>query len=802
MDKHQEYKKFRSRLLELMDDATPTLDKIQERTGREYELPIRKIREDECNIVLVGIFQSGKSTLFNYLCDGREISQLGTGVATSGCRVSAHYTDGEEYARIAWRSRDDLLMSLGKDIAAFYNSENHLTSKDVNLDDPAARAELMEHAWEALEQKNLDGTQHTTAQREMLRFALIVAHFYESFKERCLAGEEKEADIGKVVQYTSYPSRWRARWGDVIKQNRNLDLFSAEEVAFVFCGGVDVYLRSENLRSLQASVVDCPGFQASTWDSKVAEKCIRNADIVLFTFEGEKSIEESHLKLLKAAKRWAEEDGKARLLYGANLHGSKNKWEREGGVMEDVLSILKDNELGRPQIHQYHAGIALRTLEYEQESNHKLSPESLEGIHAAMNRDEPKWQDCQKNHENRLAWLKNTLLTYIRTFTGDGNQTFEHYEQDYTKLEELSMALDLIGTGNRMVADNKGNNILVKNGVNKVLKCLNDIPGDIAAKKKDLSAQAEERKADKEQADKNLEDYRRAYDSAVRNLSDHVNELEDETKETVRALVKKHLKDDAAYREQLAKETYNLTATWTDAMFGSTQEKNARANAFDRFLQGKLMELTQRIILPACCEQLSGKYQELRQKFDGKSEELRNLAKEKLENIALPEAVKLNQQEILNALRKSDYWDNAKSFFRDMEQDRVSAIYDLLSLGWRRLVISETERARDIVDKSLDGSIGFLKKIIEDTLMAEKVGNSPAGFLRNIRSVYDEFCMEFKKPIQTYEDRAKQSEKDWNKSKDEKERISAELDTLNETLIKMTEEFETLKNEIVRVFPE
>ena len=137
-----------------------------------------------------------------------------------------------------------------------------------------------------------------------------------------------------------------------------------------------------------------------------------------------------------------------------------------------------------------------------------------------------------------------------------------------------------------------------------------------------------------------------------------------------------------------------------------------------------------------------------------------------------------------------------------MEQDRVSAIYDLLSLGWRRLVISETERARDIVDKSLDGSIGFLKKIIEDTLMAEKVGNSPAGFLNNISSVYHEFCMEFKKPIQTYETRAKQSEKDWNKSKDEKERISAELDTLNETLIKMTEEFETLKNEIVRVFPE
>ena len=57
----------------------------------------RKCQEDQFEIALVGEFQGGKSTTFNALCDGREISPRGLG--GGGLKTRAKLTAGGLYVQ-------------------------------------------------------------------------------------------------------------------------------------------------------------------------------------------------------------------------------------------------------------------------------------------------------------------------------------------------------------------------------------------------------------------------------------------------------------------------------------------------------------------------------------------------------------------------------------------------------------------------------------------------------------------------------------------------------------------------------
>ena len=72
---------------------------------------IGKVTKINTNIVLIGDFQFGKSTTFNAICDGRELSPHGVGLKTSGCPITAcNLEDNEEkeYAELFWRSPKEL----------------------------------------------------------------------------------------------------------------------------------------------------------------------------------------------------------------------------------------------------------------------------------------------------------------------------------------------------------------------------------------------------------------------------------------------------------------------------------------------------------------------------------------------------------------------------------------------------------------------------------------------------------------------------------------------------------------------
>lgn len=86
-------------------------------TDREFfERKKKKLQEDEFSISLIGEFQGGKSTTFDALCGGREISPRGNNIKTSACKIKVTNISGnnEEHAKITWKTNAELVLTISK----------------------------------------------------------------------------------------------------------------------------------------------------------------------------------------------------------------------------------------------------------------------------------------------------------------------------------------------------------------------------------------------------------------------------------------------------------------------------------------------------------------------------------------------------------------------------------------------------------------------------------------------------------------------------------------------------------------
>ena len=90
------YEIRRNELLELIEKTSSL--QIQEKYAKELAEVKKKCLENQFEIVLIGEFQGGKSTTFNALCDGRDLSPRGLGgggIKTSAAIISAqNISDG------------------------------------------------------------------------------------------------------------------------------------------------------------------------------------------------------------------------------------------------------------------------------------------------------------------------------------------------------------------------------------------------------------------------------------------------------------------------------------------------------------------------------------------------------------------------------------------------------------------------------------------------------------------------------------------------------------------------------------
>ena len=292
------YYQFRNELLDLIREVIQVQGLTKEELS-DFNSTYRRLLENQFNIVLIGEFQGGKSTLFDAMCGGREISPRGAMNKTSAIAITATNiadAEEEEYALVHWKDDTELLSTMDclLDKITFEDlgievgeNESTLVADYVDLNNPT-HLTLLKNALE-IEKNTIDTLDASIRQerQDVCRIAEIILAFYNDEKLKQYKNSSNFS-VEEVSRFSVFPKDWETRWGNVDAPKN----FSVEEVLFAFVGRIDCYIHSEELERLGCSVTDCPGLFASAWDTSVAMDAMSKANAVIYLLSGSKSMGE------------------------------------------------------------------------------------------------------------------------------------------------------------------------------------------------------------------------------------------------------------------------------------------------------------------------------------------------------------------------------------------------------------------------------------------------------------------------------------------------------------------------------
>jgi hypothetical protein len=270
-------------------------------------------------MVLVSPFQGGKSTIFNTLCGGRELSPTGFGLKTSAAIAEARYLEEEseeEHAVVEWRSDGELLENMELVLPQLAHIEPRRFGGKGSAEESALRLEsprdrlLLQKAVKLCRED--PGIANRPEKTDLLDVAWLMAEHYP-YAVRALRTESRVL-LAQATQWLTFPLDWI---------HRRLEDFRAEEVVFLFLKRVVFYLREPALRTLRASIIDAPGLQASRWDTHVATESIRRAHAVIFLLGTQGKA--MTLSDLEEIGRFNEFGLSQNVFYGYNARGTQRK---------------------------------------------------------------------------------------------------------------------------------------------------------------------------------------------------------------------------------------------------------------------------------------------------------------------------------------------------------------------------------------------------------------------------------------------------------------------------------------------
>lgn len=781
----EQLKKFQQQrdtlLAFIRNKAHPVLKQVEKGLGRneEYDLPEKQLAEASYTLALVGAFQSGKSTLFNYLCDGRELSPSGPnggGIRTSGCRVAAHpLRDGEEeYALVTWRSAKDLLNSFGEVLQTEYKSINEL-----NLDDDACREELKKKAWELIKEHRM------SEDSELLRFVMLVAHFYPEYAERCKKGEWR-CTPEEATEFSSYPQKWAERWRDTRRADGDLSAaFTAKEVAFAFCGGVDLYLNSEILKKLGCSIVDCPGFFASKWDTQIANECIAEANAILYMFKGDTSMSQGDLDTLRDCVK---SGGKEKIIFGANLYIDRDHWKDIDG---EISAELENNGFSDAVVHAFHAALALRSRElfYLKEID-TIAESSRHAIELELKRP------C--NDETIAEHITDQLKKYLARLRGSSEKINDE-ELDPVELENESGAPAFLRAANNMVIARRGRSILVENGIRRVYHALELADKDIKYQLELLSGSIEEARANLDRRQQAINRFEIKRQNACRALKDRITVASEAIAKHYKQEMERTLRNsDPRLLKTIEEHLVSWSGTISEKF--SQQQKEERLQRFSKAIRSDINNLSRKI------------FDNLRDSFSGLAEvaSVRHTFEDQRSTL-MEEITKLKDIPDMNNIVPEfpkDFTENVSSrVIKDVtdnllkEEMGIGSWFLSLLGGVSEFIRGDRERAKDVFNEFRPKLRDALSKSLAESLSAEKRKGVPAGPMRAIWDLYTQFSAAFEEPARLFEQNKKSLERALAEAHKDGEKMKKKLTPLKEQVTHLLTECTDLKAAINKDFP-
>ncbi len=464
------YEALRDQLVALLE-AAAGLDALAPETRDILEGIRRKALENQFKIVLAGEFQGGKSTTFNALCDGRELSPVGSGIKTSGAILAAQHladADADESAEVQWRSNgeliagfSDLLLPHLQHIAPgrFEKTGAGELAAKLDLNDPADRQMITEAVRMEWAVWHKDRAGYDPGQKgllDVLRSASLIVRYFDDEILRELRRKKtfRPEEIGPLM---TFPSDWETRWLD-----KDPSRFNTKEVVFVFVRHIRLRIHSPALGRLGCVLVDCPGLFASRWDTETARQAMFDADAILYMLDGSKTVKLSDLRAL----RFIRKNGMGyKLFFGCNMRGHTLADSRR--IAAASLSALRQQGVDVPDgdVTLYHALLGLRSVQAGKLLAGTLTDEPTRRKIADNPSDEALARKLYRDMDRQLAILD------VEPETGEFGPGFVQTARDISGIDRL------MGMAAERVVRRKARAILMDGGARMASESLLEVEG-------------------------------------------------------------------------------------------------------------------------------------------------------------------------------------------------------------------------------------------------------------------------------------------------------------------------------------
>lgn len=469
------YASQREKLVALLDETSNCLETLQSRyahlslaelTARQADLRAvsKRVFEDIFRIVLVARFQGGKSTSFNALADGAMLSPMGnSALKCSAVPIVAHHTtDPNEIGAYVTLRTDTQLSSLLKEVL----------EREVRLADPADRqAAIKEHR--ALIQRWLQNPRIISEdRRDLLFIAGIVLTFYDS-RELASLRERMTDDLARTIRMrfeeasslAQFPRDFLARYHDGDPRR-----FRPDEVLFPFLDRIACRVRSENLCTIGAAVIDCPGLFANRTDTDIALREIASADAVWFLLDS-KQLSVSDAEAVRKCYELCPD----RIFFTVNI---KDPFIPKPRVIRDVFPTIAAaiTHAGVPktafELRPYHALLALLSVQGSRLLDNGLDEWSVAQLRALAEDIEIPAASTQE------VWTSLAKLGLGRLYA-QGLPEFSDLKEPLSAkgidiLRNESGFDEILAAMAQLVIARRGASILLDNGARRVDRILSD----------------------------------------------------------------------------------------------------------------------------------------------------------------------------------------------------------------------------------------------------------------------------------------------------------------------------------------
>ena len=472
------YEQRRDELVRLIDKAL-ALGAIPAKTGAALGAVRRKVYENQFRIVLVSGFECGKSTTFNLLCGGQEISPRGLMIPTSATIISAQNTVDDALvgkAHVVWRTDRELTLVFAKHLLRYFRELEPSRFKNVNQADQLCDLltypndiPLLKRVVAKMSRDILAAGASEEAERNSLLMAHLIAEHYES---EWLAAQKRRNDftVENLARMICFPDNYQRSWMGI-----SPSVFSAEESAFVFIRQVHCHIRSENLKRTGSIVIDCPGLFASTYDTSVALDVIENADAVWYILNGH-GLAESDIASIKQIVA-AKPNG---VFFTVNLVNNTERNVREH-ILEDYsqrIEAATKRKIGIEEFSVYHALLGLTALEAGKMRDGTLDEHSLSEIrrishYFGSGTESPTeaLNDAAFGALSRSYGMPRREAMQLDLFGADG--------EDVKKCLDKSGVEEIVSKVENEVVAKKARSILIDNGARKAVELIGAVESDL-----------------------------------------------------------------------------------------------------------------------------------------------------------------------------------------------------------------------------------------------------------------------------------------------------------------------------------